>query len=91
MVCGGWYGLVWSINNVFVCVYLTTQVYDSSEVPAIIITPEELLHLVNGVMNATARAVSACNSQNQEELVTASTLGRKMVDLLRGCKVRVRL
>ena len=51
------------------------------------ITPEELLHMVNGVMTATARAVSACNSQNQDELVTAAALGKKMVDLLRGCKV----
>ena len=44
--------------------------------------------MVNSVMTATARAVSACNSQNQDELVTAAALGKKMVDLLRGCKVR---
>ena len=49
------------------------------------ITPEELLHMVNGVMTATAQAVSACNSQNQDKLDPAA-LG-KMVDLLRGCKV----
>lgn len=61
--------------------------YDSSEMPAVVITPENLLHLVNSVMTATARAVSACNSQNQDELVTAAALGKKMVDLLRGCKV----
>ena len=67
--------------------YSVLQRYDSSEMPAVVITPEELLHLVNSVMTATARAVSACNSQNQDELVTAAALGKKMVDLLRGCKV----
>lgn len=65
--------------------------YDSSEIPAVVITPEELLHMVNSVMTATARAVSACNSQNQDELVTAAALGKKMVDLLRGCKVSKRV
>lgn len=69
------------------CVCLP-QNYDSGEVPAMTVTPEELLHMVNGVMTATARAVSACNSQNQDELVTAAALGKKMVDLLKGCKVR---
>ena len=67
--------------------YSVLQRYDSSEMPAVVITPENLLHLVNSVMTATARAVSACNSQNQDELVTAAALGKKMVDLLRGCKV----
>ena len=61
--------------------------YDSDDVPFMTMSPEDLLHLVNGVMNATAKAVSACNSQNQEELIVAAGLGRKMVDLLRGCKV----
>jgi talin len=76
-----------SLQQTIAAIEEELKAYDSSEIPAILITPEELLHLVNGVMNATARAVSACNSQNQEELVTASTLGRKMVDLLKGCKV----
>ena len=71
--------------------YSVLQRYDSSEMPAVVITPEELLHLVNSVMTATARAVSACNSQNQDELVTAAALGKKMVDLLRGCKVSERV
>lgn len=71
--------------------YSVLQMYDSSEIPAVVITPEELLHMVNSVMTATARAVSACNSQNQDELVTAAALGKKMVDLLRGCKVSKRV
>ncbi|XP_049882478.1 talin-1 isoform X7 [Pectinophora gossypiella] len=50
-------------------------------------TPEELVRCTRQMTVATARAVSAGNSNKQDQLTAAANLGRKTVlDLLHACK-----
>ena len=47
-----------SLQNTIDAIAAELQVYDSDDVPFMTMSPEDLLHLVNGVMIATAKAVS---------------------------------
>ncbi|KAI5632790.1 i/LWEQ domain-containing protein [Phthorimaea operculella] len=54
-------------------------------------TPEELVRCTRQMTVATARAVSAGNSNKQDQLTAAANLGRKtVIDLLVACKVSFR-
>lgn len=74
-------------NRVFT-VCRPRQVLTSEAPPRSTATPEELVRATRHMTSATARAVSAAGTHDQDQLVAAANLGRKTVlDLLHACKV----
>ena len=67
----------------------SSQVFQSREPPANSTTPEEFIRMTKGITNATAKAVAAGNSGQQEDIISTANLSRKAItDMLTTCKVR---
>ena len=70
-------------------VSVSPQVFQSREPPASSTTPEEFIRMTKGITNATAKAVAAGNSGQQEDIISTANLSRKAItDMLTTCKVR---
>lgn len=66
------------------------KAYDTSEHPTRPANPEELIRVTKPITDATARAVSAGQSCQQDDVIVAANLARKVVsDLLGTCKVNL--
>uniref|UniRef100_A0A8C6KY51 Talin 2 n=1 Tax=Nothobranchius furzeri TaxID=105023 RepID=A0A8C6KY51_NOTFU len=63
-------------------------VFQSKDVPDRSTTPEEFIRKTNGITIATAKAVAAGNSAQQEDVIATANLSRKAIsDMLATCKV----
>ncbi|KAG7264052.1 hypothetical protein CRUP_027448, partial [Coryphaenoides rupestris] len=62
-------------------------VFQSKEPPAKSTTPEEFIRMTKGITMATAKAVAAGNSGQQEDIIHTANLSRKAIaDMLTTCK-----
>ncbi|XP_061630365.1 talin-2 isoform X4 [Phyllopteryx taeniolatus] len=62
-------------------------VFLSKEVPDKSTTPEEFIRVTKGITMATAKAVAAGNSAQQEDVIATANLSRKAIsDMLTACK-----
>ncbi|XP_077373006.1 talin-2 isoform X2 [Festucalex cinctus] len=62
-------------------------VFLSKEVPDKSTTPEEFIRMTKGITMATAKAVAAGNSAQQEDVIATANLSRKAIsDMLTACK-----
>uniref|UniRef100_A0A3Q2XZG9 Talin 2 n=1 Tax=Hippocampus comes TaxID=109280 RepID=A0A3Q2XZG9_HIPCM len=62
-------------------------VFLSKDVPDKSTTPEEFIRMTKGITMATAKAVAAGNSAQQEDVIAMANLSRKSVsDMLTACK-----
>uniref|UniRef100_A0A8C6KU83 Talin 2 n=1 Tax=Nothobranchius furzeri TaxID=105023 RepID=A0A8C6KU83_NOTFU len=62
-------------------------VFQSKDVPDRSTTPEEFIRKTNGITIATAKAVAAGNSAQQEDVIATANLSRKAIsDMLATCK-----
>lgn len=74
-----------------VCGSLSCQVFQSKDVPDKSTTPEEFTRMTKGITIATAKAVAAGNSAQQEDVIATANLSRKAIfDMLTTCKVLIR-
>lgn len=56
--------------------------------PRVKYTPEDLVRVTKPITLATAKAVAAGNSCNQDDVIVAANVGRKAIsDMLTTCKV----
>ena len=63
------------------------RAFDSNDPPSKKGTPEDLVRITKPVTLATAKAVAAGNSGQQEDVIVAANMGRKAIfDLLVSCK-----
>ncbi len=66
------------------------QVFQSKDVPEKSTTPEEFIRMTKGITVATAKAVAAGNSAQQEDVISTANLSRKAIsDMLNTCKVLI--
>ncbi len=66
------------------------QVFQSKDVPDRSTTPEEFIRMTKGITIATAKAVAAGNSAQQEDVIATANLSRKAIsDMLTACKVLI--
>lgn len=66
------------------------QVFQSKDVPEKSTTPEEFIRMTKGITVATAKAVAAGNSAQQEDVISTANLSRKAIsDMLTTCKVLI--
>lgn len=66
------------------------QVFQSKDVPDRSTTPEEFIRMTKGITIATAKAVAAGNSAQQEDVIATANLSRKAIsDMLTTCKVLI--
>lgn len=64
------------------------KVFQSKDVPEKSTTPEEFIRMTKGITVATAKAVAAGNSAQQEDVISTANLSRKAIsDMLTTCKV----
>lgn len=78
-----------SIHSVFVQLS-SFQVFQSKDVPEKSTTPEEFTRMTKGITTATAKAVAAGNSAQQEDVIATANLSRKAIsDMLATCKVLI--
>lgn len=64
------------------------QLFQSKDVPEKSTTPEEFIRMTKGITMATAKAVAAGNSAQQEDVISTANLSRKAIsDMLSACKV----
>lgn len=64
------------------------QVFQSKDNPEKSTTPEEFIRMTKGITVATAKAVAAGNSAQQEDVISTANLSRKAItDMLTTCKV----
>uniref|UniRef100_A0A8C5AHK9 Talin 2a n=1 Tax=Gadus morhua TaxID=8049 RepID=A0A8C5AHK9_GADMO len=69
------------------CIKQELTVFQSREPPANSTTPEEFIRMTKGITNATAKAVAAGNSGQQEDIISTANLSRKAItDMLTTCK-----
>ncbi|KAK2842276.1 hypothetical protein Q5P01_012476 [Channa striata] len=62
-------------------------VFQSKDIPDKSTTPEEFIRMTKGITIATAKAVAAGNSAQQEDVITTANLSRKAIsDMLTTCK-----
>lgn len=67
-----------------------TQLFQSKDVPEKSTTPEEFTRMTKGITTATAKAVAAGNSAQQEDVIATANLSRKAIsDMLATCKVLI--
>ncbi|XP_062847949.1 talin-2 [Trichomycterus rosablanca] len=63
------------------------NIFQSKDTPEKSSTPEELIRMTKGITVATARAVAAGNSGQQEDVISTANLSRKAIsDMLLTCK-----
>lgn len=66
------------------------QLFQSKDVPEKSTTPEEFTRMTKGITTATAKAVAAGNSAQQEDVIATANLSRKAIsDMLATCKVLI--
>ena len=66
------------------------QVFQSKDIPEKSTTPEEFIRMTKGITIATAKAVAAGNSAQQEDVIATANLSRKAIsDMLSTCKVLI--
>lgn len=64
--------------------------FQSKDVPDKSTTPEEFIRMTKGITIATAKAVAAGNSAQQEDVIATANLSRKAIsDMLTTCKVLI--
>ncbi|KAM3870442.1 talin-2 [Diretmus argenteus] len=69
------------------CIKQELTVFQSRDVPDKSTTPEEFIRMTKGITIATAKAVAAGNSAQQEDVIATANLSRKAVsDMLTTCK-----
>uniref|UniRef100_A0A6Q2X2P9 Talin 2a n=1 Tax=Esox lucius TaxID=8010 RepID=A0A6Q2X2P9_ESOLU len=69
------------------CIKQELTVFQSKDVPEKTTTPEEFIHMTKGITTATAKAVAAGNSAQQEQVIATANLSRKAIsDMLTACK-----
>ncbi|XP_075894317.1 talin-2 isoform X1 [Nelusetta ayraudi] len=62
-------------------------VFQSKDAPDKTTTPEEFIRMTKGITTATAKAVAAGNSAQQEDVIATANLSRKAIsDMLATCK-----
>ncbi|XP_028814097.1 talin-2-like isoform X1 [Denticeps clupeoides] len=63
------------------------MVLQSKDIPEKSTTPEEFIRMTKGITTATAKAVAAGNSAQQEDVISTANLSRKVIsDMLTTCK-----
>ncbi|XP_031420336.1 talin-2 isoform X2 [Clupea harengus] len=69
------------------CIKQELTVFQSKDVPEKSTTPEEFIRMTKGITTATAKAVAAGNSAQQEDVIATANLSRKAIsDMLTTCK-----
>ncbi|KAG7522077.1 talin-2 isoform X1 [Solea senegalensis] len=69
------------------CIKQELTVFHSKDVPDKSSTPEEFVRMTKGITIATAKAVAAGNSSQQEAVIATANLSRKAIsDMLTTCK-----
>ncbi|KAF7669193.1 hypothetical protein LDENG_00230790, partial [Lucifuga dentata] len=69
------------------CIKQELTVFQSKDVPDKSTTPEEFIRMTKGITIATAKAVAAGNSAQQEDVIATANLSRKAIsDMLTACK-----
>uniref|UniRef100_A0AAZ3RQA2 Talin 2 n=1 Tax=Oncorhynchus tshawytscha TaxID=74940 RepID=A0AAZ3RQA2_ONCTS len=69
------------------CIKQELTVFQSKDVPEKSTTPEEFMRMTKGITMATAKAVAAGNSAQQEHVIATANLSRKAIsDMLTTCK-----
>uniref|UniRef100_A0A7N6AA34 Talin 2b n=1 Tax=Anabas testudineus TaxID=64144 RepID=A0A7N6AA34_ANATE len=69
------------------CIKQELTVFQSKDVPDKSTTPEEFIRMTKGITVATAKAVAAGNSAQQEDVIATANLSRKAIsDMLTTCK-----
>ncbi|XP_074533132.1 talin-2 isoform X3 [Halichoeres trimaculatus] len=69
------------------CIKQELTVFQSKDVPDKPTTPEEFIRMTKGITLATAKAVAAGNSAQQEDVIATANLSRKAItDMLTTCK-----
>nr|XP_057930844.1 talin-2 isoform X2 [Doryrhamphus excisus] len=69
------------------CIKQELTVFLSKDVPDKSTTPEEFIRMTKGITMATAKAVAAGNSAQQEDVIATANLSRKAIsDMLTACK-----
>ncbi|XP_039551194.1 talin-2 isoform X2 [Pimephales promelas] len=69
------------------CIKQELTVFQSRDVPEKSTTPEEFIRMTKGITVATAKAVAAGNSAQQEDVISTANLSRKAIsDMLTTCK-----
>uniref|UniRef100_A0A673J260 Talin-2-like n=1 Tax=Sinocyclocheilus rhinocerous TaxID=307959 RepID=A0A673J260_9TELE len=72
------------------CIKQELTVFQSKDVPEKSTTPEEFIRMTKGITVATAKAVAAGNSAQQEDVISTANLSRKAIsDMLTTCKVEI--
>lgn len=79
-----------SCLTTYVCDSSSCQVFQSKDIPEKSTTPEEFIRMTKGITIATAKAVAAGNSAQQEDVIATANLSRKAIsDMLTTCKVLI--
>ncbi|XP_035251833.1 talin-2-like isoform X2 [Anguilla anguilla] len=69
------------------CIKQELTLFQSKDVPEKSTTPEEFIRMTKGITTATAKAVAAGNSAQQEDVISTANLSRKAIsDMLTACK-----
>uniref|UniRef100_A0A3Q1EKJ5 Talin 2b n=1 Tax=Acanthochromis polyacanthus TaxID=80966 RepID=A0A3Q1EKJ5_9TELE len=69
------------------CIKQELTVFQSKDVPDKATSPEEFTRMTKGITVATAKAVAAGNSAQQEDVIATANLSRKAIsDMLTTCK-----
>uniref|UniRef100_A0A8D3C9T7 Talin 2 n=1 Tax=Scophthalmus maximus TaxID=52904 RepID=A0A8D3C9T7_SCOMX len=69
------------------CIKQELTVFQSKDIPDKSTTPEEFIRMTKGITIATAKAVAAGNSAQQEDVIATANLSRKAIsDMLTTCK-----
>uniref|UniRef100_H2TG83 Talin 2 n=1 Tax=Takifugu rubripes TaxID=31033 RepID=H2TG83_TAKRU len=69
------------------CIKQELTLFQSKDVPEKSTTPEEFTRMTKGITTATAKAVAAGNSAQQEDVIATANLSRKAIsDMLATCK-----
>ncbi|XP_056242556.1 talin-2 isoform X3 [Seriola aureovittata] len=69
------------------CIKQELTVFQSKDIPDKPTTPEEFIRMTKGITIATAKAVAAGNSAQQEDVIATANLSRKAIsDMLTTCK-----
>ena len=79
-----------SCLNPFASGSSSCQVFQAKDIPDRSTTPEEFIRMTKGITVATAKAVAAGNSAQQEDVIATANLSRKAIsDMLTTCKVLI--
>uniref|UniRef100_A0A3P9K964 Talin 2b n=1 Tax=Oryzias latipes TaxID=8090 RepID=A0A3P9K964_ORYLA len=69
------------------CIKQELTVFQSKDIPEKSTSPEEFIRMTKGITIATAKAVAAGNSAQQEDVIATANLSRKAIsDMLTTCK-----